>query len=301
MSRHPLILARWLASQTQRSRLATALTFQPYLTRWRLTPDGDPIVTPTSRLLPVRYRGEPAMLKVMAATASEERWGGGLLAWWDGDGAVRVLEREVDAILIERATGPRSLATTARRDQAGDDEAGLVLCAVAARLHATDGRLPPPELTPLDRWFAALWPGAVEHGDRHPILHTAAATAQALLAEPRDVVPLHGDLHHDNVLDAGPRGWLAIDPKRLGGERGFDYANLFRNPDLAVAARPGRLARQAGIVAEAANLDRDRLLRWVLALCGLSATWYLADGIEPAADLAVAELALAELGPTARR
>ena len=64
---------------------------------------------------------------------------------------------------------------------------------------------------------------------------------------------LHGDIHHDNILDFGKRGWLAIDPKRLQGERGFDYANLFCNPDLAdpsrpIAASPGRFARRLEIV-----------------------------------------------------
>lgn len=268
--------------------------FEPYLTRWGLTRDGEPVVTPTSRLLPVRSRGEPAMLKV--ATEDEERWGAGVLVWWAGEGAVRVLERDGDALLMERVDGPRSLAAMARRDDAGDDEAARILCAVAARLHATDGWSSPPALTPLARWFRALAPGAVEHGERHPVLRVAAATARALLADPRDVVPLHGDLHHANVLDGGPRGWLAIDPKCLGGERGFEYANLFRNPDLAVAIRPGRLARRADTVADAAGLDRDHLLRWVLALCGLSACWRLEDGADPTEDLAVAEIALAELG-----
>ena len=269
-----------------------------YLARWDLAPDGDPIVTPTSRLLPVRYRGEPAMLKL--ATKAEERWGAGLLGWWAGNGAVRVFLHDGDATVMERATGPRSLAAMARRGDAGDDAATRILCDVAARLHTTDGRPPPPPLTPLDRWFAALWTGAAEHGERLPVLGTAAATARELLANPRDHAPLHGDLHHGNVLDAGHedaggRGWLAIDPKRLGGERAFDYANLFRNPDLTAATRPGRLARRADVVADAASLDRDRLLRWVLALCGLSATWHLADGTDPTADLAVAEIILAEL------
>jgi streptomycin 6-kinase len=102
-------------------------------------------------------------------------------------------------------------------------------------------------------------------------LNQAASTALELLAEPEEVVVLHGDIHHGNVLDFGPRGWLAIDPKGLVGERGFDHANLFCNPDLASATAPGRLARQATIVAEAARLDRRRLLRWILAWAGLSA------------------------------
>src|SRR3546814_3749922 len=72
-------------------------------------------------------------------------------------------------------------------------------------------------LVPLAHWFRALNPAAATHGG---ILARCAATARALLAESRGTGVLHGDIHHDNVLDFGPRGWLAIDPKRLVGERG---------------------------------------------------------------------------------
>jgi hypothetical protein len=65
---------------------------------------------------------------------------------------------------------------------------------------------------------------------------------------------LHGDIHHDNILDFGRRGWLAIDPKRLFGERGFDYANLFCNPDLSDPSHP---VATAGSVRETAG-DRRR-------------------------------------------
>jgi streptomycin 6-kinase len=87
----------------------------------------------------------------------------------------------------------------------------------------------------------------------------------------------------------------------LIGERCFDYANLFCNPEAAIAIAPGRLVRQVGVVAEAANLERQRLLKWILAHAGLSAAWILGDGEwEPAKTaLAVAELAAAELARTA--
>ena len=144
----------------------------------------------------------------------------------------------------------------------------------------------------MPRWFAALEPAAARHGG---ILSLAAATARELLAEPQDVVVLHGDHHHGNVLDFGPRGWLAIDPKRLAGERGFDFANLFCNPDMAIATAPGRLARQAAVVADAAGLDRRRLLRWILAWAGLSAAWYLEDEEPAELPLEVARISAAEL------
>ena len=97
------------------------------------------------------------------------------------------------------------------------------------------------------------------------------------------------------MLNFGARGWLAIDPKGLAGERGFDLANLFCNPDLRTATAPGRLARQATVVAKVAGLERGRLLRWILAWAGLSAAWTLEDGDDPEVALAVAELAAAEL------
>jgi streptomycin 6-kinase len=49
------------------------------------------------------------------------------------------------------------------------------------------------------------------------------------------------------------------------------------------------------VVADAAGLDRMRLLQWTLAFTGLSAAWILGDGDKPDLDLAVGELAAMEL------
>ena len=261
--------------------------FDDHLERWHLVPDGAPIVTHASHLLPVLHAGVPAMLKI--AHEEEEQRGPDLMIWWNGEGAARVLAQHGDAVLLERATGHRSLAQMAREGR--DDEASRIMCEVAARLHAPRQR-ELPELFPLRRWFAELEPAAAKHGG---ILSQAATVARALLDQPREVSVLHGDLHHDNVLDFGARGWLAIDPKRLIGERGFDFANILRNPDLDIAKAPGRLARQATVVAEAARLERARLLRWILAYAGLSAAWIMGDGDDPTLDLTVAEIAAAEI------
>jgi streptomycin 6-kinase len=261
--------------------------FDRYLKRWNLTRDGIPIVTHSSDLLPVRQDGRPAMLKI--AREAEERRGASLMIWWDGDGAARVLAHEGDAVLLERATGHRSLTAMAR--DGADDEASRILCDVAARLHAARNR-PLLDLIPLSAWFAELEPAAAKHGG---VLARAADMARSLLNDQHEIAVLHGDLHHGNVLDFGPRGWLAIDPKRLLGERAFDFANIFRNPDLEIAKAPGRLARQATVIAEAAPLDRARLLRWVLAYAGLSAAWILNDGDDATLDLTVAEIAAAEI------
>ncbi|NMJ42249.1 APH(6) family putative aminoglycoside O-phosphotransferase [Roseomonas sp. JC162] len=267
--------------------------FDPYLVRWGLVADGDRIATHAAHLLPVLRDGEPAMLKL--SHEADERLGGVLLEWWDGDGAARVLARDDEALLLERATGPASLADMARSGH--DDEACRILCATAARLHAPRPK-PLPDLVPLTALFRDLELAAGTYGG---ILLRSADMARQLLAEQRDVTALHGDLHHDNVLDFGERGWLAIDPKRLVGDRHFDFANIFTNPDLADPTRPvatelGRFARRLDVVTAAAKLERRRLASWILAWTGLSASWYLADG-DPLAsiDLEIASQAAAEL------
>ncbi len=261
--------------------------FEAYLTRWNLAPDDEPITTHCSDLLPVRQAGRPAMLKL--AREAEERRGAILMKWWDGGGAACVLAHDEGALLLERAMGDRSLTAMARDGR--DDEASRILCDVATRLHAPRNASL-PELIPLSAWFAELEPAAARHGG---ILTEAATVARELLDQPREVGVLHGDLHHGNVLDFGARGWLAIDPKCLLGERSFDFANIFRNPDLEIAKAPGRLARLATIIAHAAQLDRARLLRWILAYAGLSAAWILGDGDDATLDLTIAELAAAEI------
>lgn len=258
-----------------------------YLARWKLVPDGTEIATPSSALLPVRRQGEPAILKI--ARDEEERRGGRLMVWWQGDGAVRVLMHDEAALLLERADGPATLAAMVAEGR--DDEASRILCSVARRLHAVRGE-PPPWLEPLERWFGALAPSAASHGG---FLAEAHAVACRLLATPQEIVVLHGDIHHGNVLDGGVRGWLAIDPKALLGERIFDFVNILRNPDGATALAPARFERQLAIVARSASLERRRLLEWTLAFAGLSASWHLADGTSPALDLDIARLAAALL------
>ncbi|WP_341317432.1 aminoglycoside phosphotransferase family protein [Paraburkholderia sp. IMGN_8] len=264
--------------------------FAEYIVKWDLLPDGEPIRTHSSRLLPVRRHGVAAMLKV--ALEAEEKSGVQLMVWWDGDGAARVLAHDADAILLERAQNSHALADKVRTgDSDADDAATEILCAAAARLHAPRNK-PLPELIGLPRWFQSLWPAAQQYGGW---LTESAAAAQALLAAPQDPVVLHGDIHHGNVLDFGPRGWLAIDPKGLYGERGFDYANIFCNPDRQSALAPGRFERRVEHVAQLAGLDRRRLLQWILAWSGLSAAWILETGETPDIDMDIGKLAAGAL------
>jgi Streptomycin 6-kinase len=268
--------------------------FNTWLNRWGLTPDGEPVETHTSQLLPVVVirDGQKAILKI--TDDDSERIGCELMVWWNGNGAAKVLAHAAGAILLERATGTRSLADMSWTGN--DTQACRIICHAASRLHFSRNAST-PALTPLHHWFSDLAPAAKKHGG---ILTRCAAVANVLLSSPHDEVVLHGDLHHGNILDFGMRGWLAIDPKGLLGERGFDYANIFTNPDLAepsrpVAIEPERFTQRVNIVSEIARIERQRLLMWIVAWCGLSSVWFLQEGDSATVPLRVAELAMTEL------
>ncbi|GAB3134530.1 aminoglycoside phosphotransferase family protein [Tsukamurella serpentis] len=216
-----------------------------------------------------------------------------MLRWWSGDGAAEVFAHDRDTVLMERATGSGDLMAMAMALRGRDDDATRILCATVEHLHRPRAGTPATDLVPLREWFASL--AAVRAADHR--YQRSWETAEALLADPLDEVVLHGDVHHDNVLDFGGRGWLAIDPKCVVGEQGYDYANLLTNPDLPTAADPNHFARQLDVIVAESGVPRERLLRWVLAFAGLSAAWFEEDGAidERDRDFAVADLAAAHL------
>lgn len=271
--------------------------FETYLQRWSAQVAGDPFATHTGDLLPVRLTGSlaglPAMIKI--SRDFDERIGGQVLQWWCGDGAARVYacDEDTGALLLERATGSRHLLRMALEGE--DDAATSSICDTIRQLHVKRSSARPEKLLPLTHFFRSLAPMAQREGG---IMAECAMVAGELLSEQREHVVLHGDAHHGNILDFGERGWLAIDPKRVTGERYYDYVNLLCNPDLKTCIDPVRFAQQLEIVINVAGLERRRLLKWVMAHAALSAAWFLEDAERTKADkqLAVAHLARLALG-----
>lgn len=265
-----------------------------YLALWQLDPEGEAFETPTSWLQPVASRHGPAMLKALKPE-SDEGNAPALLRYWDGDGAVRVYRSDQHAVLLERAKGKRSLGEMAING--GDLEAAEILAQGLAKLHQSRPQQKPAGLKPLADQFSSLFDLSAEH----PNLGRCAEVARALLDDPREIMPLHGNLHHWNLLDGGERGWLAIDPKALIGERTYDVANLLRNPwpyggivhDIA------RMRRLAEFYAERLDLDVQRVLKFAFAHSGLSAAWDLEDGDDPSFSLTCTEILKPLLEPAA--
>ncbi len=258
-----------------------------HIKEWGLTPDGNSFQTHSSILQPVLYGNLKAMIKI--PLTPDEKAGCKMLDWWDGTGAVKVIRSDDVAILMERITDNHSLKSMSLNGK--DDESTRIICDVAKSLHSNRNK-PLPELVPLHVWFDDLFQSANKYGGLFP---KAAEIAQSLLENQTDTVVLHGDLHHDNILYSEERGWLAIDPKGLLGDRTFDYVNILRNPSKEIALSEGRFMKQIMLISKNTGIEINRLLKWTIAWSGLSAVWYLNDDIDADLPVEIMKMADAEL------
>ena len=249
------------------------------LDQWRLRPDGPPRHGAVALVLPVlRANGTPAVLKLQPV--NEESVGEPIaLRIWNGQGAVRLLEHHPlsGSMLLERLSADRSLASV------HDDLAALgILCDLMGHLcthPAPQGlrRLADIAADMLHRVPRALSMASATT-QRH-LLSSCAGAMRELLPEPGDRL-LHWDLHYDNILAPHPsdqrQPWLAIDPKPLAGDPGFELlAALHNRWDEVVTTGnvPAAVRRRFDLMTERLGLDRQRAAGWTLARVLQNALW----------------------------
>ncbi len=189
------------------------------------------------------------------------------------DLAVEVLEQTRDTLLMRYLPGPL-LGDLSRSGR--DDEATQKLADVARGVLQVNGAVG-PQLTPLQDNCAALLSLKIAPECPSPLaadMRHAAQIMQHLLSTQSTLRPLHGDLHHDNVIETsdGPR---VIDAKGVLGDPGYELANAMRNPKGAepLLEDPHLLMRRARVWSAAAEVPLDRFLQWSAAKCALSIAW----------------------------
>lgn len=209
-----------------------------------------PLVGNTSHTLYCHRRGTtPVVLKLVPELDLVAEEHAALAAWSGSPSVVRVLEVDLGegALLLEHLE-PGTPVRGADGGRVADLLAGL-------RRPAPEGFRPLADR--VDLMFSLLQRRTPGYYDR---AHSAA------LALADDRVPpalLHGDLHPDNVLDAGPRGLVAIDPRPCVGDPAFDAVDFaFDGGD------PYARAEELSAV-----VDPERLLAWCRALSVFSPAW----------------------------
>ncbi|MEU6666573.1 aminoglycoside phosphotransferase family protein [Streptomyces sp. NPDC046727] len=243
-----------------------------FLDRWRLRLDGPSMNGVSALVLPVvRADGLRAVLKLQLR--DEESEGEPVaLRTWDGDGAVRLLDHDPDTgtMLLERLDESRMLSGLA-----DTREAVLVIARLLAHLTSFPA---PPGLRRLGDIAQAMLertPWALKRipdpATRRTVADCAAAVRE-VAHEPGDRL-LHWDLHDENVLAAGRADWLAIDPKPLAGDPGFELWPALDNRFDAAEVR-----WRFDAMTDVLGLDRDRARAWTLGRLLQNALWDAEDG-----------------------
>ncbi|MFI8828105.1 aminoglycoside phosphotransferase family protein [Streptomyces sp. NPDC053431] len=270
---------RWNGEAGRAFVAALPARAEEFAARWGLRLSGRSMYGAASLVLPaVRADGTRAALKLQLL--DEETEGEPVaLRVWAGDGAIRLLEHhpETGTLLLERADETRHLSGV------GDARKAVgVLADLLARLVAVPA---PPGLRTLGGLAAemvAAAPRAAERladPDEAALLRDCAAAVREVVAEPRDRL-LHWDLHYDNILASEREPWLAIDPKPLSGDPGFELLPALTNrwdPD------PAETRWRFDLLTERLGLDRARARSWTLGRVLQNGLWDVADG-EPALD-----------------
>ncbi|MGV2050647.1 aminoglycoside phosphotransferase family protein [Agrobacterium sp. 22-209-1] len=226
-----------------------------------------------------RGDGSLAVAKVLKKKVLKDSLrGADFIAWRAGIGCVELLDRSDDILLMEHA-GTETLRDLLFRD--GDDATTEIAADVLLKYHQPSQQKPPSSLLTLPLYFESLFRKAeLDRTDGMDSRYIEAATlAQALIDRQRDVKPLHGDLHHENIMRS-ERGWIIIDPAGLIGDAALDVANMFSNPldRFDLTRSEARIASMAAIFAKALQRDERLLLQYAFAYGCLSAAWHEEDG-----------------------
>jgi streptomycin 6-kinase len=243
--------------------------------RWRLD-----LETGTLRngfngvVIPVRRRGEPAVLKLTWPPHRTHDAARALSAW-DGEGAVRMLAADVDvgALLLERARADLTLS-----------ELDIVSAATIAGRLLRRLAIPTRESFPsVDGIALSLARTFAERQQRlgFPIpgtwLDKARSLSEELTGRGRRLL-IHADLHYGNVLASDREPWLAIDPKALVGDPEHAVAELVWTRLDEVDGREGIRALLAALV-ESGRFDASLARSWVIVRCVDYWLWGLEHGL----------------------
>lgn len=203
---------------------------------------------------------------------------------YNGRGAARLLDYDSvhSALLLERLSPGTEL------HRLGNN---LQECETAARVMEQITILPPDkhEFPSIAEWVEVFDETEQEvdpqaYGLPVAMLDTARGYAEELIRTTGQDWLLHGDLHHFNILYDEQRGWTAIDPKGVIGDKAYQTARFFFNPSPDLLSMPDPLAvtrQRADIFSERLKLDRQRILRWAYVDCILSACWSIDEGADP--------------------
>jgi streptomycin 6-kinase len=186
-------------------------------------------------------------------------------------GAVKIINQEEGMLLIEKVVPGDSLKPYYPLE---DEEAINIACKVIKRLQS---------VIPLDNTFPHIkdWLSALDKDWEVPIhyLNKARTLRDKLLQTSMREVLLHGDLHHDNILQ-NVNDWVVIDPKGVIGEPTYEVAAFIRNPIPELLEHTdvrSIINNRISQFAKCLGLSKERILSWCFVQAVLAWVWALED------------------------
>lgn len=122
------------------------------------------------------------------------------------------------------------------------------------------------------------------------LLKKAIDLKDKLLASPTQQIFLHGDLHHDNILQHNNE-WLAIDPKGIIGELEFELAafDFIHSSELEKGLNiKALLEERVEHISQNMKCDAQRVKDWIFVRLMLSAAWWMEDRGDPSINIKLA-------------
>jgi streptomycin 6-kinase len=204
--------------------------------RWHVTIDRS-LDTDTS-LIGFGLTGSQVVVVKVEKQAVDDAGAASVLAAFQGDGVVRLLEQADGVLLMERIVPGEPLAGLTLSGR--DDEAIAIIADLVARM---SDRTAPQGCPTIQAWSVSFDRHSRSGDARIPrdLVDHAREVYGNLARSQRTPHLLHGDLHHHNVLYDATRGWLAIDPKGVVGETEYELGTALRNP----IERPDLVADEA--------------------------------------------------------
>lgn len=123
------------------------------------------------------------------------------------------------------------------------------------------------------------------------LLKRAKALKNKLLATCDNEIILHGDLHHDNIINHQEK-WLVIDPRGIVGEKAFEAAlfDFVTDRELKELGAVAPLFQsRLSLLSNRLNVDVNRLKEWAFVRMVLGACWMVEDNGDPSLFIARAK------------
>ena len=220
------------------------------------------------------------------------------LQYFQGDGCVKLLQvdqktsEDYSAFLLEFIQPGRTLKDLFLQGQ--EEESIDIFVSAFKEIHKNSDKIFSEDFQTIEQRLKFLH-RFISNNDRlTQLLPQAVQLAHQIVATQGKQYLLHGDLHHENILQSD-NSWVIIDPQGVIGELEYEVGAFIRNPLFTLLEHnsvESLLLYRFERLSHLLNLDKKRIIDWSFVQAVLAACYCEQDRQNKGANyfIAVAEL-----------